>query len=81
MTLTGTVSDLDEDGLFGLITADDGGLLLFNLRETPPGLRGRFEIGTRVKFIKRASTPIERAVELVPVDVTDNGYPYENHGR
>jgi hypothetical protein len=34
VTLTGTVSDFDKDGLFGLLVADDGSLLPFNLRET-----------------------------------------------
>ncbi len=68
MTLTGTVSDFDKDGLFGLIIADDGCLLLFNLRDTSPGLRDRFEIGTRVNFIKQASSLAARAVALVPID-------------
>jgi hypothetical protein len=36
MTSTGTVSDFDRAGLFGLVIADDGALLPFNLRETPP---------------------------------------------
>jgi len=53
-----------------LVSDDDGGLLPFYLRERPVGLQDRFEIGTRVKFIKRASTPIARGVELVPMSRT-----------
>ena len=71
VTLTGTVSDFDKDGLFGLIIADDGCLLPFSLHETAPALRGRFGIGTRVKFIKHALRPTARAVELVPIDAAD----------
>jgi hypothetical protein len=69
VTLSGT-----KAGLFSLIVADDGCLLLFNLRETPPAIRGRFEIGTRVKFPKHESEPTTRAVELVPIAASnDNG--------
>ncbi len=71
MTFTGTVSDFDKEGLFGLIMADDGCVLLFNLRDTPPELRDRFEIGTPVKFIKQASSPTARAVALVPIVAGD----------
>jgi hypothetical protein len=46
MTLNGTISDFDPAGLFGLIITDDGHLLPFNLRETPPALRSRFEISS-----------------------------------
>ena len=75
MTCTGTVSDFDRAGLFGLIIADDGGFLLFNLRETPPALRSRFEIGTRVRFTTRASDLTARAVELAPIDASNEGEP------
>jgi hypothetical protein len=68
MTFTGTVSDFDEAGLFGLIIADDGGLLLFNLRGALPALRSQFEIGTRVTFTKHESEPTVRAVEVAPID-------------
>jgi hypothetical protein len=57
VTLTGTVSDFDKDGLFGLVIADDGCVLPFKLRETPPALRGRFETGTHVKPL-RATAPV-----------------------
>ena len=69
MTLTGTVSDFDEEGLFGLISADNGSLLVFNLLRTMPALRGRFTIGTRVEFIEQASSATMRAIDLVPIDV------------
>jgi cold shock CspA family protein len=68
MTFTGTVSDFDRAGLFGLIAADDGGVLVFNLRDTPPSLRSRFGIGRRVRFTKQVSEPAARAVEVAPID-------------
>ncbi len=68
MALTGTVSDFDKAGQFGLIAADDGRLLLFNVRETPAALRNRFEIGTRVRINKHTEEPIARAVEVAPID-------------
>jgi hypothetical protein len=68
MTLTRTVSDLDKAGLFGLVAAGDGRLVLFNLRRTPPALRDRFDVGTRVKITADASEPTTRAVELTPID-------------
>lgn len=72
MTLTGKVSDFDKDGLFGLIIADDGSLLPFNLHEAPSLLRERCQIGTRVKFIKHASKPIARAVLVASIDAADD---------
>jgi hypothetical protein len=66
--LTGTVSDFDKAGLFGLIAADDGRVLLFNLRGAPAALRNRFEIGTRVRINKHTAEPIARAVEVAPID-------------
>jgi hypothetical protein len=72
MTFTGTVSDFDRAGLFGLIVADDGSLLLFNLQEAPPAVRRRFEIGTRVRFTKHASEPNARAVELALLDSSED---------
>jgi hypothetical protein len=72
MTFTGTVSDFDRAGLFGLIVADDGSVLLFNLRETPSAVQRRFEIGTRVRFTKYASELNARAVELAPLDSSDD---------
>jgi hypothetical protein len=73
VTFTGTVSDFDTAGLFGLILADDGGLLLFNLRETPFALRSRVDIGTRVSFTKLASEPTTRGREVTPIDEQNDG--------
>jgi hypothetical protein len=73
MTSTGTVSDFDRAGMFGLIIADDGRLLPFNLRGTPPALRSRFEIGTRVRFTKDAKEPTARAVEVAPIEEWGDG--------
>jgi hypothetical protein len=73
MTCTGTVSDFDRAGLFGLVVADDGALLPFSLRETPPALRGRFMIGARVRFTKQAAEPTARAVELAPLEASSEG--------
>jgi cold shock CspA family protein len=70
--LTGTVSDFDSDGLFGVINAEDGRLLLFNLRGIPPPLHELFRIGTRVQFVERESDLAPRAISLVPLDVEDN---------
>jgi hypothetical protein len=73
MTFKGTVSDFDGAGFFGLIIADDGGVLPFNLRETPPALRSRFGIGTRTRFSKQASEPAMRAVDVAPIDDSNDG--------
>ena len=74
MTLTGTITDFDNAGLFGLILADDGFFLPFNLRETPAALRGRFEVGTRVRFGTGPSGPTMRAIELAPIDTLEQQY-------
>jgi hypothetical protein len=66
--LVGTISDLDQGGRFGLIAADDGGFLPFNLRDMSSPLRGRLEIGVRVRFEKRALGPTLRAVDISPLD-------------
>jgi hypothetical protein len=68
MISTGTVSDFDRAGLFGLIVADDGRLLPFNLSDTPAALRSRFEIGIRVRFTRYAAEPTARAVNVAPID-------------
>ena len=73
MTFTETVSDFDGVGLFGLIIADDGRVLPFNLRGTPAALCSRVEIGTRVRFTKHASEPTTRAVEVAPIDEWNAG--------
>ncbi len=61
---TGTISDFDPNGQYGLIDADDGGLVLFNLRGVEPLLRDAFGIGTRVKFVEQGAIPAPRAVAL-----------------
>jgi hypothetical protein len=72
MALTGTISDFDKAGLFGLITADDGRLLLFNLLGTAPSVRSRFEVGTRVRITRHALEPAARALEVAPIDEWNN---------
>ncbi len=67
MRATGTVSDFDSTGGFGLIVADDGELLPFSVAAAPPALRRRFGVGTRVAFQMRCSQPSARAVEVVPI--------------
>lgn len=47
---TGTISDFDAHGQYGLIDADDGRLVPFNFREIAPPLRPAFGIGARVQF-------------------------------
>ncbi len=51
---TGTISDFDAQGQYGLIDADDGRLVPFNLSDVPPPLRPAFGIGARVQFIEPA---------------------------
>jgi hypothetical protein len=75
VTLIGTISDFDNEGLFGLIFADEGSFFPFSLRETPPPLRGRFKVGTRVKFSTRLSGSTMRATELVPISTVEQRYP------
>lgn len=65
--LTGIISDFDTDGLFGLIAADDGRLLLFNLRGVSLPLRDQFKVGTRVEFVEEAGVSAPRAAALAPV--------------
>jgi cold shock CspA family protein len=64
--LTGTISDFDADGQFGVIDADDGQLILFNLWNIEPRLRVPFEIGARVAFVAESGKLAPRAVELFP---------------
>ncbi len=71
MTLSGTITDFDEAGLFGLILADEGFFFPFNLRETPPALRGKLAVGTRVSFITCSSGATMRATDLVPIEATE----------
>jgi cold shock CspA family protein len=65
--LTGTISDFDTDGLFGLIAADDGRLMIFNLRGVTPPLRDQFRVGARVEFVEQKGSLAPRAAALVSV--------------
>ena len=65
--MVGTVSDFDVNGHFGLISADDGQLLLFNLNDTAAELRDLFKVGARAEFAEREINSIARAVALVPI--------------
>lgn len=49
---TGTICDLESEGLYGLIDADDGRIVSFNLLGVEPSLRHSFTMGTRVEFIE-----------------------------
>jgi cold shock CspA family protein len=61
---TGTISDLDTAGQLGLIDADDGRLVLFNLQGVEPQLRCKFSVGSRVKFDDQDSDLGPRAAKL-----------------
>jgi hypothetical protein len=65
--LTGTISDFDSVGLFGVIDADDGRLILFNLRGIGPIFREQFTVGARVKFIEQGGDLAPRAAALAAV--------------
>lgn len=62
--LTGTISDLDPEGLFGVIDADDGRLVLFNLQGMDCGAQTGFKVGTRVEFVERLGEVAPRALAL-----------------
>jgi len=62
--LTGMISDYDAEGLFGLIDADDGRLVLFNLQGVEPPVRGQFNVGTRVEFVEEIGSLAPRASAL-----------------
>src|SRR6185436_1540734 len=66
--LTGTITAFDTDGQFGVIDADDGHILLFNLDGTDAALRDRFRCGTRVEFTEKEDTPAPRATALSILD-------------
>lgn len=61
---SGTISDFDPNGQYGLIDADDGQLVLFNLQSVAPPLRDAFGIGARVEFVEEDGAPAPRAVAL-----------------
>ena len=62
--ITGTISDYDADGLFGLIDADDGRLVLFNLEGVGSSARDQFNVGTRVEFVEQVGSLGPRACAL-----------------
>lgn len=64
---TGTISDFDSDGQYGLIAADDGQMVLFNLWAIEQPLRDAFRIGARVEFASRTGAPAPRALGLTLV--------------
>jgi len=66
---TGTITDLDDGGHFGVIDADDGRLVLFNLRGIDPSLYDRFKVGSRVEFVAEESELAPRAQTLRPCEV------------
>ncbi len=80
MAIIGTITDFDDAGLFGLILAEDGLFFPFNLRDTSPALRGQIEIGARVKFSTRASGPMMRAFDLVPLNAAEQPHVTERNG-
>ena len=62
--LTGTISDYDPNSLVGLIDADDGRLILFNLQGVEPPARDQFNVGTRVQFVEQLGSLAPRASTL-----------------
>jgi len=62
--VTGTITDLDPDALVGLLDADDGRMLFFNLRALQPGVRAQFKVGTRVNFMEECDALAPRAIGL-----------------
>lgn len=61
---TGTISAFDPNGQYGLIDADDGQLVLFNLWNVEPPLRNLFGIGARVGFVEQGGILAPRALAL-----------------
>ena len=61
---TGTISAFDPNGQYGLIDADDGQLVLFNLLGIEPPLRNAFAVGARVSFAQYSGIPAPRALDL-----------------
>jgi hypothetical protein len=65
--LTGTISDFDTVGQFGVIDADDGRMILFNLRGIGPVSREQFTVGARVNFVEKDDELAPRAAALVAI--------------
>jgi cold shock CspA family protein len=68
MRVTGTVSDFDATGGFGLIIADDGEFLPFSTREIHPVLHDNIGVGSRVRFSRQDGEPAARATQVAPID-------------
>jgi cold shock CspA family protein len=69
---TGTITDYDIDGQYGLIDADDGQFVLFNLRNVEPSLRGLFRVGRRVEFVEQKEAVAPRALALTLLSSPDS---------
>jgi cold shock CspA family protein len=72
MRVTGTVSDFDAKGGFGLIVADDGELLPFSTLDNHPALRD-IGVGSRVIFSRQEAQPVARATGIVLVHEDKEG--------
>jgi cold shock CspA family protein len=77
--LTGTISDYDAHGLFGLIDADDGRLVLFNLQDVKPPARDQFHVGTRVEFVEQTGSLAPRASNLSATSTSRGDFPKGKH--
>jgi cold shock CspA family protein len=64
---TGTITAFDTRGEFGVIDADDGRLMIFNLRGRPTSDRRRVELGGRVSFDVKVDPVGLRAVSVTPL--------------
>jgi cold shock CspA family protein len=64
----GVISEFDDEKRFGIIDGDDGGLVIFNLEGCSPPGRDTLKVGMRVGFTRIDSSPVARAVSVVPVD-------------
>lgn len=66
--LSGTITAFDPRGAFGVIDADDGRLMVFNIRGMPISHRRGVELGTRVLFdVAEVDDAGLRAVSVTPV--------------
>jgi hypothetical protein len=68
---TGTISDFDINGQYGLIDADDGRLVLFNLWSVERSLRDTFGVGARVEFVEQSGILAPRALALTLLSTPD----------
>ncbi len=73
---TGTITEFDGDGLFGVIDSDDGRLLVFNVWAVEPALRRYFTVGSRVRFLESGGHAGPRAVSLSTLDKFPASLPH-----